>query len=79
MELLRTAARGGNAILAILHDLTLAARFADRVLVMDRGRIVADSSPDEALAPERLAAVFGIEAATVQVGDKRVPIAGRAL
>ncbi len=79
MELLRTAARGGNAILAILHDLTLAARFADRVLVMDRGRIVADGSPDESLTPERLAAVFGIEAATVLVGDKLVPIAGRAL
>ena len=79
MELLRTAARGGNAILAILHDLTLAARFADRVLVMDRGRIVADGPPDESLAPERLATVFGIEAATVLVGDKHVPIAGRAL
>jgi iron complex transport system ATP-binding protein len=79
MELLRNAARRGNAILAILHDLTLAARFADRVLVMDRGRIVADGSPDESFAPERLAAVFGIEAATVLVGDKYVPIAGRAL
>jgi iron complex transport system ATP-binding protein len=79
MELLRTAARGGNAILAILHDLTLAARFADRVLVMDRGRIVADGLPDDSLSPERLATVFGIEAATVLVGDKHVPIAGRAL
>ena len=79
MELLRAAARGGNAILAILHDLTLAARFADRVLVMNEGKIVADGTPDDALSSERLAAVFGIEAATVLVGDKHVPIAGRAL
>jgi iron complex transport system ATP-binding protein len=79
MELLHAAAKGGNAILAIMHDLTLAARFADRVLVMHEGRIVAAGTPPEALAPERLATVFGIEAATVQVGDKRVPIAGRAL
>ena len=79
MELLRAAARGGNAILAILHDLTLAARFADRVLVMNEGKIVADGTPDDALSADRLAAVFGIEAATVMVGDKHVPIAGRAL
>lgn len=79
MELLRNAARSGNAILAIMHDLTLAARFADRVLVMERGRIVADGLPTEALAPERLASVFGVEAMTVTVGDKDVPIARRAL
>ncbi len=79
MELLRAAARNGNAILAIVHDLTLAARFADRVLVMDRGRIVAEGPPEDALSVERLAAVFGIDAAIVAIGDKHVPIAGRAL
>jgi iron complex transport system ATP-binding protein len=79
MELLRGAAHAGNAILAIMHDLTLAARFADRVVVMDRGTIVADGAPAEALSTARLAAVFGIEATTVVVGNKQVPIAGRAL
>jgi iron complex transport system ATP-binding protein len=79
MELLRDAARGGNAILAIMHDLSLAARFADRVLVMDHGALVADGPPAEALAPERLAAVFGIEAQFAELGGKRVPIALRAL
>ena len=79
MELLRNAARNGNAILAIMHDLTLAARFADRVLVMNEGRVVAGGAPAEALAPELLASVFGVEATIVAVGDKLVPIAGRAL
>jgi len=79
MELLRAAAARGNAILAIMHDLTLAARFADRVLVMHEGKIVASGGPAEALAPERLASVFGVEATTVAIGDKRVPIADRAL
>jgi len=79
MELLRTAARGGNAILAIMHDLSLAARFADRILVMDQGALVADGPPAQALAPERLAAVFGIEAQFAEVAGKRVPLASRAL
>lgn len=79
MELLRKAARAGNAILAITHDLTLAARFADRVLVMDRGALVADGPPAEALSAERLAAVFGIEAMTVDIGSGRMPVAVRAL
>ena len=79
MELLRQAAHGGSAILAIMHDLTLAARFADRVVVMDRGALVADASPAEALAPKRLADVFGIDAAMVSVDNKHVPIASRAL
>lgn len=79
MELLRNAARNGNAILAIMHDLTLAARFADRVLVMNEGKIVAEGAPTDALAPDRLASVFGVEGVTVLIGDKHVPIAGRAL
>ena len=79
MAMLRRAADSGGAILAIMHDLTLAARFADRVLVMHEGKIVAQGAPVETLAPERLASVFGIEATTVEVGGKYVPIAGRAL
>jgi len=62
MGLLVRVARGGGAVLAIVHDLGLAARFADRVLVMDRGRLVADGSPREVLTPARLAEVFGVEA-----------------
>ena len=62
MELLARAAHDGGAVLAILHDLALAARFADRVLVMDRGRLVADGPPRAMLTPERIAAVFGVEA-----------------
>jgi iron complex transport system ATP-binding protein len=79
MELLRGAAGDGKAILAIMHDLTLAARFADRVLVMGEGRIVADGPAAQALAPERLAAVFGIEAVTIDMAGKPVPLAERAL
>jgi iron complex transport system ATP-binding protein len=73
------AARAGGAVLAVVHDLTLAARFADRVLVMDKGRIVADALPHDALTTERIAAVFGVEIVPVDVGDGPVPIARRPI
>jgi iron complex transport system ATP-binding protein len=62
MELLARAAHGGGAVLAIGHDLSLAARFADRIMIMDRGRLVADGTPRDVLTVERIAAVFGVEA-----------------
>jgi iron complex transport system ATP-binding protein len=62
MELLARAAHNGGAVLAIGHDLSLAGRFADRIVIMDRGRLVADGAPREVLTVERIAAVFGVEA-----------------
>jgi iron complex transport system ATP-binding protein len=79
MELLRHAAHDGGAVLAILHDLTLAARFADRVLVMDGGRIVADGAPAEALSPDRVAQVFGVETMSVDTGEGMALIARHPL
>jgi len=78
MELLRQGARHG-AVLAIVHDLLLAARFADRVIVMDRGRLVADAPPKEALTPDRLADVFGVATMNVSTADGDVTIPWRPL
>ncbi len=79
MGLLRKVARAGGGVLAIVHDLALAARFADRVLVMERGRIVADAPPDDALAPSLIADVFGVEATTVATPEGPVPMPWRPL
>ena len=61
MEALREEADAGRAVLAALHDLDAARRWADRIVVLDAGRVVADGPPDAALSPERLAKVFGVE------------------
>jgi iron complex transport system ATP-binding protein len=79
MELLRRAAHDGGAVLAIVHDLTLAARFADRIVVMDRGRLVADGPAADVLTPERIARVFAVEAVIADSGVGAIPILRRPL
>jgi iron complex transport system ATP-binding protein len=72
MDILRRHAVGGGAVVAVLHDLALAARTADRLVLLDRGQIVADGPPSQVLAEDRLASVFGIAAAVVDV--RGVPV-----
>ena len=69
LERLKARAAGGQAVLASLHDLTLAARFADRVVVMNAGRVVAEGRPMSALTPDVLAQVFGLAAHWVEGQD----------
>ena len=69
MELLRAEAAGGGLVIAVLHDLTLAARYCDRLLLIDEGRIVADGTPAEVLTAERLRAVYGIDARVETGGE----------
>jgi iron complex transport system ATP-binding protein len=59
MELLRGISRE-QGIVAALHDLNLAARYADRLIILDAGRIVADGKPVELIAGAQIRSVFGI-------------------
>jgi len=62
MALLREEARRGTAVAVTLHDLALAARHCDRILVLHEGRVGASGVPEEALSDQVLATVFGIAA-----------------
>lgn len=74
LRIFERAASAGTAVLTVVHDLALAARYADRLLWMKDGRIVADGSPAETLTPERLRAVFGIEAERAPDAGGRVQV-----
>jgi iron complex transport system ATP-binding protein len=52
----------GMLVIAVTHDLNLAAAHADRVLVLDRGRLVADGAPAAVISQACLRDVFGVEA-----------------
>jgi len=60
LERLQARARGGQAVLVSLHDLALAARFADRIVVLDHAKLVTDDTPMKALTPEVMSQVFGL-------------------
>ena len=49
-------------VVAVTHDLNLALRFSDRVIVLDKGRIAAQGAPNDALAPKLIDQVFGVHA-----------------
>jgi len=51
----------GKAVLAVVHDLSLARAYASRVLLMNKGRIVALDTPGAALSNDRLQCVYGID------------------
>ena len=59
--------RDGTTVLAVLHDLALAAHFFPRVVVLDAGRIVADGPPSETLDARRIQDVFGVDPALVRL------------
>lgn len=59
-ELAALAEQGDYLIVLVCHDLNLTNAFASRVLMLDRGRLLADDAPARVLTPERLAAVYGL-------------------
>jgi iron complex transport system ATP-binding protein len=68
LELLALLRGLGLTVIATLHDLTLAAQFAERVLVLHRGRILADGPPNLALCEDNVATAFDVAARVDRTG-----------
>ncbi|MDH0648167.1 heme ABC transporter ATP-binding protein [Pseudomonas sp. GD03858] len=61
LQAVRSFADRGAAVLVILHDLNLAARYCDQILLLEQGRCHALDTPHQVLTPVSLKAVFGID------------------
>ena len=59
LELVAELAAGGAGVLLIVHDLTLAAAYCDRVVLLDRGEVVAEGAPSEVVTSEHVQRVYG--------------------
>jgi iron complex transport system ATP-binding protein len=73
MKVAQDFAKAGGGVLAIVHDLNLAAMFADRIAVMSKGRMVASGTPQDVLQDAVLEPVFGIVTAMNRVPGKGMP------
>lgn len=77
MRMLRAEAGKGRLVLVVVHDIDLAARWAERILVMAGGNIVADGATADVVTPDMLATIFGVEASVSQRdGHLSVAISG---
>ena len=74
LQAVREFADRGAAVLVILHDLNLAARYCDRLLLLEGGRPVALDTPEQVLRPEPLKAVFGLEVLVQQHPERGHPL-----
>lgn len=74
LQAVREFADRGAAVLVILHDLNLAARYCDRLLLLEGGRPVALDTPQQVLRPEPLKAVFGLDVLVQQHPERGHPL-----
>ncbi|NOK39034.1 heme ABC transporter ATP-binding protein [Corallococcus exercitus] len=74
LERARAFSREGGAVLAVLHDLNLAARYADRLAVLDQGRCVETGTPSSVLTPGLIASTFGLQVEVLSRPDLPGPL-----
>jgi iron complex transport system ATP-binding protein len=80
LELARRFCREGLGVLLVTHHLNLAARYADRIVLLHQGRVAAHGTPVEVLRPELLSAVFEwpVTVATWEGAPQVVPLRSNA-
>ena len=74
MRMAEVAARAGLCVVAVLHDLNLAAASCDRVVVLLRGRAVAEGTPGEVLTAARVREVWGVPAWRGENAETGAPV-----
>lgn len=74
MQLVRQLADQGRIVVVVLHDLGLAARWADRIMVLQNGRLHSAGTPEQSLTPAMLADVYGVQARIERCSHDRVQV-----
>ncbi|HKU80974.1 MAG TPA: ABC transporter ATP-binding protein [Candidatus Tumulicola sp.] len=77
LALLRALARGGKAIVCVLHDLNDAAAYADRIALLGDGRLLCAGTPDEVFTGSALERAYGVAMERVRSADGRLRVFAR--
>lgn len=72
VEIAKRRAQNGTAVIAVLHDLNLAIRFADRIVLLHRGRLAVDGGRAEAITTETIRRIFEVDV-RIDYTDQGVP------
>ncbi len=64
------AGERGVAVLAVCHDLNIAATFADRIIMVAGGTVFADGTPDDVLTESNISAVYGVRSRIIDVDGR---------
>ena len=74
LTMARALAARNTAVLVVLHDLNLATRYADRLVMLEQGRLMADGSPAEVLTPELIARLYDYPAQVIHHPETGQPM-----
>ena len=74
MRVARGLAAGGRAVVVVVHDLSLAGAYADRIALLDNGRLDAVGTPHEVMTADRVGRVYGLAVQIHRVGEGERPI-----
>ena len=81
LGLVRQLVDDGLTAVAAIHDLNMASRFCDRLVLLQEGRVLAEGTPEEVLTPKLIAQAFGVKAAVYQdpnTGSHAISLIGPA-
>ena len=59
MQIARSFAQGGGGVLVVMHDLNLTALYADQMVIMAEGKVVADGTPEDVMTEATLSRAYG--------------------
>ncbi|OEE75302.1 heme ABC transporter ATP-binding protein [Enterovibrio norvegicus FF-162] len=74
LRLAKQLANEGSAVIAVIHDLNLASQYADRVIMLNNGKIVADGAPEAVLTSTNIEAVYGWPVQVIPHPEQNYPV-----